>query len=203
MIIECINCSSKFNLNENFLKPDGSKVRCTKCGQIFRAFPIFLDRDEQSLPTDNEMNTKEVNNHKTDTLTTEQRTNHRIKVSVPASCISTDADGNSLDLCIGRITEVSPNGLSIEIFCNTSFEFASISFIALGDKEIVINGKVVHTKRNALGKNKIELSLLGTPKEITDFISQLVRYHHYAISPAHKIQKSDNSQFLKTVEPQL
>ena len=200
MIIECINCSKKFNLNENILGPDGSKVRCTKCGQIFRAFPISLGRDKQSLPTDNEMNTQEVNNYKTDTLTTGQRTNHRIKVSVPASCISTDADGNSLDLCIGRITEVSPNGLSIEIFCNTSFEFASVSFIAFGDKEIAINGKVVHLKRDAIGKNKIELSLLGTPKEITDFISQLVRYHHYTISSA---QNSENSQHVRTVGPQL
>ncbi len=184
MIIECINCSRKFNLNENILEPGGSKVRCTKCGQIFRAFPIFLDRDEQSLPTDDEMNTKEVNNHKTDTLTTEQRTNHRVKVSVPASCISTDADGNSLDLSIGTITEVSQHSLSIELFCSSSFDFAWISFIAFADKEIQIRGKVVHRKTNPLGKKKIELSLLGTPKEIADFISQLVRCHHYTVSSA-------------------
>jgi len=195
MIIECINCSRKFNLNEHILDPNGSKVRCTKCGQIFRAFPTYLDRNEQSLPTENELNTIEVNNHKTDTASDEQRIGHRIKVSVPASCISTDADGNSLDFNIGRITDVSQESLSIEIFCNSSFEFTSISFITIDDKEIQIKGKVVRTKRNALGKRKIELSLIGTPREIFDFVSQLVKYHYHATSSVDKIQKAEKSQY--------
>jgi predicted Zn finger-like uncharacterized protein len=194
MIIECINCSRKFNLNEHILDPNGSKVRCTKCGQIFRVFPTYLDRYKQSLPTENEMNTIEVNNHKTDPASDEQRMGHRIKVSVPASCISTDADGNSLDFNIGRITDVSQESLSIEIFCNSSFEFISISFITLDDKEIQIKGKVVRTKRNALGKRKIELSLIGTPREIADFVLQLVRYHHYATRPVDKVQGKEKDQ---------
>jgi len=195
MIIECINCSRAFNLNEHILNPDGSKVRCTKCGQIFCAYPTYLDRNEQSPPTDNELNTIVVNNHKTDTDSDEQRINHRIKVSVPASCISTDADGNSLDFNIGRITDVSQENIAIEIFCNSSFEFISISFITLDDKEIQIIGKVVRTKRNALGKRKIELSLVGTPSEIADFVSQLVRYQHHTTSPVDKIQKEEKSQY--------
>jgi predicted Zn finger-like uncharacterized protein len=196
MIIECINCSIKFNLNENILKPNGSKVRCTKCGQIFIAFPIFTDRNEQSLPTENEMNTKEVNNHKIDRHSAEQRINHRIKVSVPASCISTDAKGNPLDFNIGRITDVSQEGLAIEIFCSSPFEYSSISFIDFDDKEIQIKGKVVNAKINELGKKRIELSLLGTPKEIADFISQLVRQYHYAATPVDKIKKAKNPQHI-------
>jgi predicted Zn finger-like uncharacterized protein len=195
MIIECINCSRKFNLNENILKPNGSKVRCTKCEQIFRAFPISLDRNEQSLPIKNETTTNEVNNHNTDTVSDEQRMGHRIKVSVPASCTSTDADGNSLDFNIGRITDVSRENIAIEIFCNSSFEFTSISFITLDDKEIQIKGKVVRTKRNTLGKSKIELSLIGTPKEISDFVSQLVKYHYHTPSSVDKIQKAEKSQY--------
>ena len=195
MIIECINCSRNFNLNEHILDPNGSKVRCTKCGQIFIAFPICLDRNEQSSPTENEMNTKEVNNHKTDTPPTEQKINQSIKVSVPASCISTDADGNSLDFNIGRITDVSKEGLAIEIFCSSPFEYSSLSFITLDDKEIHIKGKVVHSERNELGKMKIGLNLIGTSKEISDFVLQLVRYHHYATRPVDKIQKAEKSQY--------
>jgi predicted Zn finger-like uncharacterized protein len=194
MIIECINCSIKFNLNEHILKPNGSKVRCTKCGQIFIAFPICLDRNEQSSPTENEMNTKEVNNHKTDIPPTEQKINQSIKVSVPASCISTDADGNSLNFNIGRITDVSKEGLAIEIFCSSPFEYSSLSFITLEDKEISINGKVVHSERNELGKMKIGLTLIGTSNEISDFVSQLVRYHHYATKPVDKVQGKEKDQ---------
>ena len=195
MIIECINCARKFNLNEHILNPNGSKVRCTKCEQIFRAFPTYLDRYKQSLPTENEMTTIEVNNHKTDTASGEQRMGHRIKVSVPASCISTDADGNSLDFNIVRITDVSRENIAIEIFCNSSFEFTSISFITLDDKEIQIKGKVVRTKRNVLGKRKIELSLIGTFGEIANFVSQLVKYQHHTTSPVDKIQKEEKSQY--------
>jgi hypothetical protein len=118
-----------------------------------------------------------------------------IKVSVPASCISTDADGNALDFNIGRITEISREGLIIEIFCNSSFEFISISFITLEDEEIHMKGKAVRTKRNALGKKKIELSLIGTPREIADFVSKIVRYNHYTTNPANKFQKAKNSQY--------
>jgi len=195
MIIECINCSIKFHLNEKILKPNGSKVRCTKCGQVFRAFPIFLERNEQSLPIENEMNAKKLNNHTTDTSSAEQRINHRIKVSVPASCISTDAKGNSLDFNIGRITDVSQEGLAIEIFCSSPFEYSSISFITLDDKEIHIKGKVVHSERNELGKIKIGLALIGTSKEIKDFVLQLVRYHHYAITPVDKVQGNLKDQY--------
>jgi predicted Zn finger-like uncharacterized protein len=195
MIIECINCYRKFNLNENILKPNGSKVRCKRCGQIFIAFPIFPDRNEQPLPTENEIATKEANNHKIETHSAEQRINHRIKVSVPASCISTDADGNSLNFNIGRITDVSKEGLAIEIFCSSPFEHSSISFITLEDKEIQIQGKVVHSERNKLGKMKICLALIGTSKEIADFVSQLVRYHHYNTNPIDKSQKTKKSQY--------
>ena len=188
MIIECINCSIRFHLNENILKPDGSKVRCTKCGQVFRAFPIFLERNEQFLPTENEMNAKKLKNYITDTPSPEQRINHRIIVSVPASCISTDAKGNPLDFNIGRITDVSQKGLAIDIFCSSPFEYGSISFITLDDKEIHIKGKVVHSERNELGKMKIGLALIGTSKEITDFVLQLVRYHHYGTKPVDKVQ---------------
>ena len=157
--------------------------------------PHTLHRDKQSLPTENEMTTTEVNNHKTDTPPMTKKMKQSIKVSVPASCVSTDADGNSLDFNIGRITDVSPKNISIEIFSNSSFEFTSISFIDLDDKEIQIKGKVVNAKRNALGKKRIELSLLGTPKEIADFIAQLVRHYHYAATPVDKIKKAENLQY--------
>ncbi|MBW2208461.1 MAG: zinc-ribbon domain-containing protein [Deltaproteobacteria bacterium] len=39
MIVECEECESKFNLNENLLKAGGSKVRCTKCKHVFTAYP--------------------------------------------------------------------------------------------------------------------------------------------------------------------
>ena len=39
MIIECEACGSKFNLNEDLLRPEGSRVKCTRCQHIFMAYP--------------------------------------------------------------------------------------------------------------------------------------------------------------------
>ncbi|WP_022665114.1 DUF3426 domain-containing protein [Desulfospira joergensenii] len=39
MIITCEECSTSFHLDDSLLKPEGSKVRCSKCRSIFTAFP--------------------------------------------------------------------------------------------------------------------------------------------------------------------
>ena len=39
MIIACEQCRTRFNLDENLLKQDGSKVRCSKCSHVFVAYP--------------------------------------------------------------------------------------------------------------------------------------------------------------------
>ena len=39
MIITCEACNVRFNLDENLLKPTGSKVRCSKCRHVFKAYP--------------------------------------------------------------------------------------------------------------------------------------------------------------------
>ena len=41
MIIICEKCNTKFNLDENLLKQTGSKVRCSKCQNIFMAYPLL------------------------------------------------------------------------------------------------------------------------------------------------------------------
>lgn len=39
MIVPCENCQTKFEVNETLLKPEGSKVKCSRCGDIFRVYP--------------------------------------------------------------------------------------------------------------------------------------------------------------------
>ncbi|CAB5133851.1 hypothetical protein D3OALGA1CA_3497 [Olavius algarvensis associated proteobacterium Delta 3] len=39
MIITCEECRTSFNLDEKLLRPTGSKVRCSKCGDVFITFP--------------------------------------------------------------------------------------------------------------------------------------------------------------------
>ena len=39
MIIECKQCGSKFKLDEGLIREEGSKVRCSVCKSVFRAYP--------------------------------------------------------------------------------------------------------------------------------------------------------------------
>ena len=39
MIITCQKCSTSYHLDETLLKPEGTKVRCTVCKTIFKAYP--------------------------------------------------------------------------------------------------------------------------------------------------------------------
>ncbi|MCD4762912.1 MAG: zinc-ribbon domain-containing protein, partial [Desulfobacterales bacterium] len=39
MIITCNECDTRFNIDESLLKQTGSKVRCSKCKNVFLAYP--------------------------------------------------------------------------------------------------------------------------------------------------------------------
>ena len=49
MIIECISCSKKFELKEELLPPEGSKVRCGACSEVWFFHPEkALEENEKS-----------------------------------------------------------------------------------------------------------------------------------------------------------
>ncbi|MDY6972003.1 MAG: DUF3426 domain-containing protein [Thermodesulfobacteriota bacterium] len=52
MIIECEKCRTKFRLDETLLKKEGSKVRCSLCKHIFRAYPPNPVSTEEAEITD-------------------------------------------------------------------------------------------------------------------------------------------------------
>jgi predicted Zn finger-like uncharacterized protein len=39
MVITCYSCSTSFNLKESLLKPEGTKVRCSRCRHFFKVYP--------------------------------------------------------------------------------------------------------------------------------------------------------------------
>ena len=46
MIINCEKCNSKFNLDENLLNENGSKVRCSVCKNIFIVMPPEPEKED-------------------------------------------------------------------------------------------------------------------------------------------------------------
>ncbi|OEU67581.1 MAG: hypothetical protein BBJ57_09300 [Desulfobacterales bacterium PC51MH44] len=50
MIITCKGCDASFNLDESLLKPIGSKVRCSKCKEVFVAYPPTPLKEPEETP---------------------------------------------------------------------------------------------------------------------------------------------------------
>ena len=58
MILQCEKCKTKFKLDESLLKPQGSKVKCAVCKNVFVAFPppdISADEAETVAVTPDQM----------------------------------------------------------------------------------------------------------------------------------------------------
>jgi predicted Zn finger-like uncharacterized protein len=180
MVIECKGCLRKFNLSESLLKPDGSKVRCTKCGSIFIAVPLAVS----GRPPESEKSREAQDRPSSDAGAPDpqpgKRKPQRISLSVPVSCIAIDGEGNPLNFYIGLITEVGPTDLCIEVFCSSVPDCMLVSFINLDNRDVQIKASVARSETNPSRKTKLELSLAGTHQEIADFIAQLVKSYHYS-----------------------
>jgi pilus assembly protein FimV len=58
MIITCKKCDASFNLDESLLKPTGSKVRCSKCKEVFVAYPPEVS-EEIEAPLEKELDVED------------------------------------------------------------------------------------------------------------------------------------------------
>jgi predicted Zn finger-like uncharacterized protein len=97
MVIECISCSRKFNLNENLLKPTGSIVRCSKCGNIFSAYPAHNGNRLNSAVEADEI-AKDGDQSESSTPGFEKRKHFRVPISIPVICDALDLEGNPCDI---------------------------------------------------------------------------------------------------------
>ncbi len=52
MIVTCEACLTSFNLNDERVRPSGSKVRCSKCQNIFKVYPPIAAEPTPALPTE-------------------------------------------------------------------------------------------------------------------------------------------------------
>ncbi|MBU4343820.1 MAG: zinc-ribbon domain-containing protein [Desulfobacteraceae bacterium] len=78
MIITCEKCYAKFNLDENLLKQTGSKVRCSKCQNIFLAY--LPTETEKSAEPSEEMVGSETEEEAKATLETEEETKDVLEI---------------------------------------------------------------------------------------------------------------------------
>lgn len=186
MVIECISCSRRFNLNENLLKPTGSIVRCSKCGNIFSAYPAHHG-SSLNPPLETDGIAKDTDQSESATLGFEKRKHFRVPISIPVICDALDLEGNPCDIHVGTIKDVSQAGLAIELFSIPISEQLSLSFIDDENRDVQVRAKVVHSRTQSL-MTWIGLSLTGPQMEIDHFITQAMKTHQISSSSDRQVQ---------------
>ena len=186
MVIECISCLRRFNLNENLLKSTGSLVRCSKCGNIFPAYHAHEGNRLNPAVEANEI-AKEGDQSEIAIPGFEKRKHARVPVSIPVICDALDLEGNPSDIHLGAIKEVSQAGLAIELFTSPISGQVSLSFIDVENGEVQIEARVVHSRIKSF-MTWIGLSLVGPPMEIEHFVAQAMKTHQISCSGDLQVQ---------------
>lgn len=91
MIITCEKCKAKFNLDENLLKQTGSKVRCSKCQNIFPVYPP-TEMEKPAKPDE------EVVEHETIDSDVGTESVKQVEVSEEQASAALEAEGKEFDL---------------------------------------------------------------------------------------------------------
>jgi predicted Zn finger-like uncharacterized protein len=186
MVIECKSCSKKFNLDENLLKPTGSRVRCSKCGTIFHACPAPI-RSHPNPTREADGMAEDPDQGQCDAPFFEKRKYPRVPVSIPVLCDALDLEGKPCDIHVGAIKEVSQAGLAIELFTTPISEQVSLSVVDVENRDVQIKAKVVHSRIKSF-MTWIGLSLTGPPMEIDYFVAQVMQTHQTSCSADRMVQ---------------
>jgi hypothetical protein len=115
----------------------------------------------------------------------EKRKCARVSIGVTISCVSVDSKDRPLDQNKGIVKNVSQAGLKIEAEKDVSSDRLKLAFVDLNKRVAQITGKVVFSRETPSGTYRIGVQLQGHKPDIVQFVSKLVKLHHYTKNKKH------------------
>jgi predicted Zn finger-like uncharacterized protein len=152
MIIPCESCHSAFRLDRHLIKPNGSRVRCSKCRKIFKVYP------PQSI---------------------ERRKHPRIKTSNLISYYSFDETGKLISHGLGVALDISKGGMSLVTPCFVESGPILLTAIDWEKNLIKVKGKLIYSVKQATAMYRCGIEFVGIDKQVADFIVNLIKNHNY------------------------
>jgi predicted Zn finger-like uncharacterized protein len=152
MRITCGSCHSQYKLDRNRLRPTGSLVRCSKCGKVFKAYPV---------------------------LSSNRRKHKRIKTQNLISYFSFDDKGKLISHGLGIALDVSRGGILLE---TPNPVKSGLLLLTATDKEknfIEVKSKLIYSKKTSLGTYLCGIEFMGINERITNFITKLVKEYNF------------------------
>ncbi len=152
MIIPCESCNSMFQLGSSSVKPTGSLVRCSKCGEVFRVYPP------------NEV---------------DRRKYARIKTQNLISHVSIDETGKSISQGLSQALNISKGGILLETPYPIESDLLSLMATDAENNNIEIKGKLIYCTKSSTGMYRSGIEFIGSDKQVAKFVTQLVREYNY------------------------
>jgi hypothetical protein len=127
-------------------------VRCSKCGEVFRAYPPdWVD----------------------------QRKYARIKTRNLIYHSSIDETGKLVSQGLGQALNISKGGILLETPYPIESDLLSLMATDAENNKIEIKGKLIYCTKLSTGMYRSGIEFIGTDKRVEKFVSKLVREYNY------------------------
>lgn len=141
-----------FRLDDGAIKPTGSKVKCSKCGQIFKVCrPNAVER----------------------------RKNPRVKTQNLISYFSFNEAGKMVSHGLGIAMDISKGGVLLE---TTNPIKPGLIVLAATDRErnlIEVKGKIAYSKKTSTGTYFTGIEFTGVNARVNKFITKLIKEYSW------------------------
>ena len=148
MIIPCKSCESTFRLDSNLLKPNGSKVRCSKCRVVFKVYPPDWGN---------------------------RRKHKRLKTRNLIAHVSYDTRGKLISQGLSKVLNISKGGMLLETPEPIESGLLSLMATDVENSLIEIDGNLVYCKKSSNGRYHSGVSFLASDDEIKAFVTKLIK----------------------------
>ena len=141
-----------FRLDSEVIKPAGSRVRCSKCSEVFKVFPS------------NEA---------------DRRKYRRVKTQNLISYFSFDETGKMHSNGLGIAMDLSQGGVLLE---TTNAIKPGLIVLAATDRKknlIEVKGKIAYSKRTSSGTYFTGIEFTGVNERVTEFITKLIKEYNW------------------------
>ena len=152
MIIPCESCESTFLLDSSLVKPTGTKVRCSKCREVFRIYP--------SEPID-------------------RRKHPRVKTSNLISYYSFDETEKLISHGLGITLDISRGGILLETPCSVESGPIVLAAIDWENNLVEVKGKLIYSVKESTEMYHSGIEFVGINARVADFIVNLIKNHNF------------------------
>jgi len=141
-----------FRLASTFIKPTGSRVRCSKCQMVFKVYPpSVIDR----------------------------RKHQRIKTQNLISHFSIDEKGKLASQGIGKALDISKGGMLLETPYPIESELLSLMAVDLENNLFEISGRLMYSKNSSAGMYLSGIAFVGSDEQVAKFVIKLIKEYNY------------------------